>query len=225
MTALNFFSANRSLVIVGGGAVVVAGGLAFMLTHGSRQGPPAPPPTIPVVIIQPPKPPPPPPPLPQPKTITPPKMTTPEMKPVTPTVAPPKPAAPAQTHMGTSIHSAGPPDAFNLGGTPGGDGMFDGGGGGGTAEGYFESVVTSQIRNALQNNPVTRKASAGLQVRIWADDGGRVTRVELDKSSGDPVVDAAITNQVLLNMQLNQPPPAGTPMPIDMSLVGEQPLQ
>jgi hypothetical protein len=223
MSVLEYASENRTTVFVAGGAILVAGGLAFMLTHSSRPQPAPPPPPVPVVIIQPPKPPPPPPPLPQPKTITPPKMTTPVMKPVTPTQQPPK--APTESHMSTAIHGS-TPDAFNLAGAGNGLGFGNGeDGAGGSALSYFEGVVSAQIRTALQNNPVTRKASAGLQVYLWVDAGGTVTQVQLAKSSGDPTVDNAITNQVLLNMHLNQPPPAGTPMPIDMSLTGEQPLQ
>jgi TonB family protein len=223
MSALEYAAENRTTVITVGGAIIVAGGLAFILTHSSRPQPAPPPPPVQVVIIQPPKPPPPPPPLPQPKTITPPKMTTPVMKPVTPTQQPPK--APTTSHMSTAIHGS-TPDAFNLAASGNGLGFGNGeDGAGGSALSYFEGVVSAQIRTALQNNPVTRKASAGLEVRLWVDASGMVTQVQLAKSSGDPNVDNAITNQVLLNMHLNQPPPAGTPMPIDMSLTGEQPLQ
>lgn len=219
MTARNFFAENRTTVIVAGGAVVIACALAFLLTHSSSPQPAPPPPPITMVMIQPPKPPPPPPQ--QQKTITPPKMTTPAMKPVTPQQQPPK--APSESHVGTSIHGNGP-NAFDLSGTPGGMGFGDGEGGGGSALSYFESVISTQIRTALQNNPITRKASAGLQVYLWVDASGTVTQVELDKASGNPNVDNAITNQVLPGMRLSQPPPPGTPMPISISLVGEQPL-
>ena len=50
------------------------------------------------------------------------------------------------------------------------------------------------------------------------------SKIELDKSSGDPTVDNAVENQVLLHLQL-YPPPPNTPMPVIMSLTGEQPLQ
>lgn len=219
MSALNFASENRTTVIVAGGAVLIAGALGFILTHSARPEPAPPPPPVTMVIIQPPKPPPPPPPL--QKTITPPKMTTPTMKPITPTQTPPK--APSQSHVGTSIHGNGP-NAFDLSGTPGGMGFGDGDGGG-SALSYFEGVIGAQIRDALQNNPITRKASAGLQIYLWLDASGTVTQVQLMKSSGNPNVDDAVTNQVLPGMRLTQLPPPGTPMPIQISLTGEQPLQ
>lgn len=220
MSVLDFASENRTTVIVAGGAVLIAGALGFILTHSSRSQPAPPPPPMTMVIIQPPKPPPPPPPQ-QQKTITPPKMTTPAMKPITPTQTPPK--APSESHVGTSIHGNGP-NAFDLSGTPGGMGFGDGEGGGGSALSYFEGVISGQIRNALQNNPITRKASAGLQIYLWIDASGTVTQVQLMKSSGDPNVDDAVTNQVLPGMKLSDLPPAGTPMPISISLTGQSPL-
>jgi len=224
MSALDFASENRTTVIVGGGAVLIAGALGFILTHSSRPVPPPPPPPVTMVIIQPPKPPPPPPP--QQKTITPPKMTAPAMKPVTPAQTPPK--APSQSHVGTSIHGNGP-NAFDLSGTSCSSNAacaFDSSKDPvSSALSYFEGVISVQIRNALQNNPITRKASAGLQIYLWVDASGTVTQVQLMKSSGDPNVDDAVTNQVLPGMRLTQLPPPGTPMPIQISLTGEQPLQ
>jgi protein TonB len=227
--ARGFVGQHRTSVRVGIAAVIIAGIIAFLLEHTASQPPVHQAPVITMVVIQPPKPPPPPPPLPQPKMITPPKMTTPVLKPVIPN-APPKPAPPkaasAAPALGTSLKSNGANNAFDLGGDPGGNGLIGGGGGGGgSAEGYFQSVVSAQIRDALAANPATRNASAGLQVFLWVDPSGLVTRVALKKSSGDPAVDAAITSQVLNHMQLRQPPPAGDPMPISISLVGETPLQ
>jgi hypothetical protein len=226
MTALNFFSENRTAAIVTAGAIIIGIVIAFIVTHSSHEAPPPPPPPVTMVIIQPPKPPPPPPPLPQPKTITPPKMAAPAMKPVTPAPTPPKTAAPSPSHLGTSIKGNGP-NAFDLSGTPGGLGFGNGlgDGGGGSALSYFESVVQAQIRDALAKNRVTRNASAGLEMYLWLDPNGVVTQVQLVKSSGDPKVDDAVTNQVLLHMRVSQLPPAGTPMPIHFSLVGEQAMQ
>ena len=51
--------------------------------------------------------------------------------------------------------------------------------------------MASEIRDALQKNPITKKANAGLVVSVWTDASGRVTRVAIDKSSGNPTVDDA----------------------------------
>jgi TonB family protein len=158
--------------------------------------------------------------------ITQPKETMPEQKPMIPN-QPPKPAppraAPSAPALGTSIHSNGAPDSFNLGGTPGGD-CIGCGPGGGPGGGSYEGAVAADIEAALVANPVTRYASAGLRVRIWVNANGVVQRVALAASSGSPAVDTAIVNQILPGMTLPQPP-AGTPMPMLVSLTGEQQAQ
>ena len=224
-----FAARHRASVITLGIGALLAALLLYALLHTARQPVVHQAPVITMVIIQPPKPPPPPPPLPQPKMITQPKMAVPEQKPVIPNqppkAAPPKPAGPPAPALGTSIHNNGPADSFDLSGDTSGNGLVGGGGGGGGGSrwGYYAGMVQSQIEAALSRNPVTRDASAGLEVRIWADAGGLVTRVALVKSSGDPAVDSAIENDVLAHMQL-QPPPADMPMPMVMSLTGQSAL-
>jgi TonB family protein len=226
MSLLTFFAERKSTVVVG--VIVIAGaiGITEVMTHTSREPPPKPKPPVVMVLIKPTPPPPPPPPIQQPKTIAPPKMATPVAKPVVqntpPKAAPPKAPGPAETHIGTSIRGPGS-NAFDLSGDPGGNGMFSGGGGGGDAVAYYESQVQTIIQQALQKNPITRKATAGLRVSISVDATGAVTAVQLDKSSGDAAVDQAIVDDILRRSHF-PPPPSGQPATMAMSLTGEQPL-
>jgi protein TonB len=220
---------HRTSVRVGIVGVVLLAIIAFLMLHTAGQAPVHQAPVITMVTIQPQKPPPPPPPPPQQKMIVQPKMTVPEAKPLIPNqppkAAPPKPAAPASIPMGTSIHNNGPADAFDLNGTPGGNGLLDGGGGGGGGPfDYYAGQAQTQIEDALEKNSVTRSATAGLQVKIWITAAGGITRVVLIKPSGNSRVDNAIENQVLLQLNLGAPP-ANMPMPISMSLIGQQKLQ
>jgi TonB family protein len=228
MSTLEYLNENRMPVYAGILGILLASILAYMLLHSSKPPPPPPPPPVTMVVIQPPKPPPPPPPMPQPKTIQPPKMTTPVAKPIVqspPKMSPPKAvSAPA---LGTSLKSNGSSNAFDLSGNAGGNGLIGGLGGNGTCDsdcGSYQDAVASQIRDALQKNPITRDANAGMVVSVWTDASGRVTRVSIDKSSGNPTVDDAVENQALPGLQLSPPPP-NTVMPIIMSLTGEQQLQ
>ena len=226
--APNIIREHPNAVRTGVIGVVLLGLAAFFVMHSARQPAPHQAPTITMVMIQPPKPPPPPPPLPQPKMVQQPKVTIPQIKPLIPNQpakpAPPKPAATAAVPLGTSIHNNGPADAFNLSGTPGGNGFLGGGGGGGGSRwGYYAEQVQSQIQSALQRDKATRNASAGLQVQIWADPSGAVTRVELVKTSGNPAIDAAVRDDVLAHMRLPQPP-SDMPMPIVLSLTGTSTL-
>ena len=96
--------------------------------------------------------------------------------------------------------------------------------GGKTKWGWYASQVQTRITDAMRKNPRTRKASARIEVRIWADPStGRVTRAVLVSSTGDTAMDAAIRDEVLTGLQLDQPPPEGMPMPIVMRVTARRP--
>ena len=87
----------------------------------------------------------------------------------------------------------------------------------------YAGQVQTRIADALRNNPRTRKANVRVEVRIWADNAGRITRAQTASSTGDPAVDAAIKNEVLTGLQLHEPPPAGMPMPIVLRVTARRP--
>ncbi len=74
--------------------------------------------------------------------------------------------------------------------------------------------MQSQIEAALRANNRTRNAVMQLQVRLWADGSGRVSRVQLVSSTGDAELDAIIRNDVLGALMLREPPPKDMPMPM-----------
>jgi len=127
--------------------------------------------------------------------------------------------------LGLDAKGTGPGDAFGLVGKPGGNGLFGdgGGGGGGSRWGWYAGEVQTRVEDALQKNQKTRSAALRLEVRIWPDTTGRVTRAELIGSTGDPALDAAIKGDVLTGLQLQEPPPAGMPLPIVMRLTERRP--
>ncbi len=57
-------------------------------------------------------------------------------------------------------------------------------------------------------------------MRLWSDPSGRIQRVQLVDSTGDPNIDAVLTREVLQGLQLRQPPPNDMPMPIVMRVTG-----
>ena len=89
---------------------------------------------------------------------------------------------------------------------------------GGSKWGWYAGQVQSRVAEALRSNKVTRKAKASITVRIWPDASGRVSKVTLGGSTGDPAVDDAIKNQVLAGLVLNEPPPSDMPMPINLRI-------
>jgi hypothetical protein len=62
-----------------------------------------------------------------------------------------------------------------------------------------------------------------IQVRLWADASGRVTRVIISPSTGDAELDAVIRNEVLGNLTLREPPPRDMPMPVVTRVTARRP--
>ncbi len=168
-----------------------------------------------VVTVIPPPPPPPPPKPPEQKMIEQPKMLTPERQPPQHVDAS-KPNAAAKPAGIDS--SPGPGGAgLDLAGTPGGTGLGDGGG---SRWGWYATIVQEQVSQALRDNAKTRNSRFKTEVRLWSDAAGRIERVQLVTSTGDPNIDATLTREVLQGLQLRQPPPTDMPMPIVMRVTG-----
>lgn len=140
----------------------------------------------------------------------------------------PKPLDEPPPILGTGIKGDGPADGFGLGssgngGGGGGSGLGGYGRGGGKWDNYARRVQ-SAIAEALRTNPKSRAAKiSGLEVRIWPDSTGRVSRSQLVGSTGDPSLDQAIRNEVLTGLQLPEPQPQGMPSPIVLRLNARRP--
>ncbi len=83
---------------------------------------------------------------------------------------------------------------------------------------YYAAKVQQTIKETLANNPNTKSSSFSMNVRVWADAEGRITRADLVGSSGNTTIDDAIKSQVLTGQMLPLPPPADMPMPINMRI-------
>ena len=131
--------------------------------------------------------------------------------------------------LGMNATGEGTGDVFGLVGRPGGNALLGScggngdGGGGGTRWGWYAGQVQARVADALRKNPHTRSASLRVEVRIWPDTTGRIARVQLVGSTGEPAVDAAIKEEVLTGLQLQEPPPADMPLPIVMRIIARRP--
>jgi protein TonB len=206
-----------------GAIAAIGGGVWFVVSDGNDLPPPKQLRELTVVnIVLPPPPPPPPPPpmIEQPKVIDQPKMVEQEMledQPVEKPVDEPVKDAKNQEPPGPlalDAKATGPGDLFNLGSKVGGSPYGGRGGGGGSRWGWYASIVQTQIEAALRANEKTRSAVTQVQVRLWADSTGRISRVELASSTGNAELDAAIRNEVLGRLTLREPPPNDMPMPM-----------
>ena len=209
--------------VLGIGGLLLIGAVVFVGQSLAKAGPaPHKMPEVTMVKILATPPPPPPPPPPQPKLVEE-KMV--EQMPVDANEEKPddSPAAPS-ADLGTSITGPGGADGFGLGGNRGG-GIIGGAGnrGSGSKWGWYAAQVQSTIADALRKNSRTREANFRVEVRVWPDFTGRVTRAQLVGTSGDAAVDAAIKADVLNGLQLKEPPPSGMPLPIVMRLTARRP--
>lgn len=213
-----FFAKHRVKLIVGGVVAVAVG--VYFLPKPAPSAPPRKPEKI-VMVQVPPAPariqPPP------PKVEPPKEKMEKETRPQEAPKAEPKPqpkADPPPAALATGIKGDGPGSglASSGSGLGGGTGIGGGsgiGGNGGSKFGRYAGQVQKNVAAALSANPKTKTASINsLDVRIWPDASGRITRATLAKSTGNSDVDEAIERQVLNGLQLDEPPPAGMKLPI-----------
>ena len=87
----------------------------------------------------------------------------------------------------------------------------------------YAGQVKSRIEQALKGNPRTRKAGMTIEIRVWPDSTGRITRAKLNSSTGDSALDAIIRDEILTGLQMSEPPPDGMPTPIIMRITALRP--
>lgn len=137
--------------------------------------------------------------------------------------SPPSPDEPP-ADLGTALVGDGP-NSFGLtsgGGNRSGNRQI-GARAGASRWGWYAAKVQNTIRQALANHATTRNATLSIQVRIWVDANGRVTRSQLINSTGDPSMDSTLRNQILTGLLLTDPPPANMPMPINLRITARKP--
>lgn len=208
--------------------ILAIGGIGYAASH-YKGGPSAParPVERMMTITLPPPPPPPPPPT--PKVEPPPEEKKQEMiaqeevKPDEIKAPEPKPSDDPPP-IGTNNVGNGPDDGFGLGAYKGGNGGNGNGGGKGNGSkwGWYAGKVQNAIGDALRRNSRTRNAALTVQVKVWADASGRITRAQLAGSTGDAGLDSILSSEVLRNLQLPEAPPQDMPMPINLRITARK---
>lgn len=201
-------------------AVLLLGTGAWWFSSGDQTPPPRR--IVPPVVVQlvpPPPPPPPPPPQekpPEPEMVEQSKMVEPEVKEEPIVDKPPEAAehddAPPPGPLALDAKAEGPGDAMGLGSNPGGRGLMSGAGR--SRWGWYAAIVQSQIEAALRNNGKLRNSLMQVQLRLWADSSGRISRVQIVSSNGTPELNAILQNDLLPGLQLREAPPGDMPMPM-----------
>lgn len=178
-------------------------------------------------------PPPPPPPKEQPKEEEPQQQQTRLVEVKSTDIPPPdspKPSGePAAGPLALATEATGEGDVFNLVGNPGGRSVLapgkigEGGAGGGEGigeregeananrYGWYFGRIASEIQGAFQRMKKTSTAQARVEIKIWVDPSGRVSRVQLLHSTGDEELDRAIESVAGLKLRESLPPDLPNP--------------
>jgi TonB family protein len=168
--------------------------------------------TVTRITLPPPPPPTPPPPPPPPeKVVETPKIQEPKIADKKPDKAPPKSAQPPASPLTAEAGAGANPYGLAVGN---GSGNVIGGGGDGNAS-YtsYGRIVSVDVQSALRRDEKLHFAKFTAELRIWLDVTGKVTRVQLTSSSGDPAIDDAVTRS-LSGLSMGEPPPRDMPQPI-----------
>lgn len=183
-------------------------------------------PKIPMLIPLPPPPPPPPPP--KEKPPEPEKQVEPKPEPVAKPTEQPKPEQKAPTpaddlakpmQMDADAQSGN--DAFNIGAGSGGG--MSGSGGGGLGNATYGQYLSQALMRALSEDQTLRVLSYRMEVNLWLNEAGQITRVELAKSSGSGETDALVIAALRRVPALEHKPPKSQLLPVRMSLQGRRP--
>ncbi len=175
-----------------------------------------------ISVIQPPPPPPPPPEIKPPEPEQEPeKMEAPQPEPEPEPAPAPEPAdQPPGEQLGVEGAGTAGSDGFGLAARQGGRALL--GGGAGSAVLWYGGQVRQHLDAALYpllEETEARQQAYSLELAVWVETDGRVSRVELTRGSGMESVDQAV-RQVLpkLHPALSRPPPEQMPQPIRIRL-------
>jgi periplasmic protein TonB len=133
---------------------------------------------------------------------------------------PPSPAEDISDAMQIDGEAQAGSDAFNIA-AGGGGGM--GGSGAGVGNATYGQYLSYAFQKALRENRSIRNLSYRVEVNLWLDGNGQVTRVQLLESSGDEDVDEKVIAALRDIQPLDQTPPASLTLPVRMSLQGRRP--
>ncbi|WP_020204382.1 TonB family protein [Cupriavidus sp. WS] len=178
----------------------------------------------PMVALPPPPPPPPPPPEQKPPEPVKERMRAPEPKPMEPAPKPaesPRPANDAAESVTMNADAQAGAGGIQVGS---GGGMGTGGGGGRAGNAAYGQYLAYVLQRAVQRDAGTaRLAFPQVLVHLWMDETGRITRVELLRSTGNASTDEALLAALRALGRVDERPPAGMAFPARLVIQARRP--
>lgn len=127
---------------------------------------------------------------------------------------------PADEPIGTALTGGDGTSGLGSGGGIGGMGIGGNGKGRSYSErGRWQGKFGRGVQEILSRHAGLKFAKGSVPFRVWLDDSGRITRVVLNGSTGNPEHDDMLKNRALVG-QVLEPAPPGTPMPVIMRFNG-----
>jgi protein TonB len=164
-----------------------------------------------IKLVRPPPPPPeppPPPPPPEEKIEEPLPQETPEE-------APPDASSPAES-LGLDAEGVAGSDGFGLAARKGGHDLV---GTGGSAFGWYTSMLKDSIVSALSDDDRIRRGSYQVTVRVWLSRTGDIEKIKLASTSGNRELDQAIERSLAKLGRVREAPPLEMPQPVTLRIL------
>jgi len=159
----------------------------------------------------------PPPPPPQEKPPEPPKEEVEKIpEPEQPTPETPSDEPPPGEQLGLDTEGGAGGDSFGLVGNKGGRSLLASGG---DRFAWYAGVLKDDLLSFLSDHPDIRQRAYSVNIRLWLDGKGAVTRVALSSSTGDNALDRELQKLLGSMEKVAEAPPADMPQPVQIRLV------
>lgn len=116
--------------------------------------------------------------------------------------------------LGLDADGSAGSDGFQLQAHKGGRSLLDAGG----PFGWLRNRIQESIYKALSANKMIRSANYNVNIRLWLNHDGSVKRVELDDSTGNPVLDKSIKLAVVEVGSIGNELPPDLPQPVRLKI-------
>ena len=159
----------------------------------------------------------PPPPPPQEKPPEPPKQEEEKIpEPEQPAPETPSDEPPPGEQLGLDTEGGAGGDSFGLVGNKGGRSLLASGG---DRFAWYAGVLKDDLLSFLSDHPDIRQRAYSVNIRLWLDGKGSVTRVALSSSTGDSALDRELQKLLGGLDKVAEAPPADMPQPVQIRLV------